>query len=359
VRIAVYLDRIRKTEGHLAHALEAVADRHSSDPDLRDPARLLAGWARAHLEWLAPYAERYGRQDSPDPDHLRGALFHGDRSGGLGALRDVQDLAVLANALRAAWTILYQAAMEIHDEELRATAARAGEDVDRQLAWLKTRIRLMAPQALTVEPARRSALYAALPRQPSLAGLPDALWAPVAGGALTLVVGAAALAIGQPWLAPSLGPTAYLQAEQPAHPAAKAYNVIVGHVVGLGAGFVALAAFGAWGAPPVLSSGQLTGQRVGAAVLALVLTIAGALALRATHPPAAATALLVALGSLQTAPQAAHVAIGAVVIALAGEALRRLRLAGGRRLQPVAGAVAARGSPSPTQSAAPELRKAA
>ena len=68
MRIAVYLDRIRKTEGHLAHALEAVADRHSSDPDLRDPARLLAGLesSGARAEQLAKQMLIYGRPLSTD-----------------------------------------------------------------------------------------------------------------------------------------------------------------------------------------------------------------------------------------------------------------------------------------------------
>jgi hypothetical protein len=43
-------------------------------------------------------------------------------------------------------------------------------------------------------------------------------------------------------------------------------------------------------------------------------------------PPAGATTLLVALGSLSTLTDAANLMIGAVLIAAAGEAIRRLRL---------------------------------
>src|SRR5581483_7939824 len=45
----------------------------------------------------------------------------------------------------------------------------------------------------------------------------DATWAPLTASALMLVVGAVGLAADQPWLYPSLGPTAFMQAEYPGH----------------------------------------------------------------------------------------------------------------------------------------------
>lgn len=48
--------------------------------------------------------------------------------------------------------------------------------------------------------------------------------------------------------------------------------------------------------PPVLEGDELTWPRVWAAVIAMVLTLAAQVPLKASHPPAAATALLIALG---------------------------------------------------------------
>jgi hypothetical protein len=179
---------------------------------------------------------------------------------------------------------------------------------------------------LAVPPDLASEARAALPKKPTAAALPDQLWAPVMAAGLTLLVGLAGLLAGQLWLLPSLGPTAYLQVESPAHPRTRFYNTVVGHLVGLLIGFGAVALLNAWGDPVTLTAKTLTAARVGAAVAALALTILVCFLLRASHPPAGATTLLVALGSLSTLTDAANLMIGAVLIAAAGEAIRRLRL---------------------------------
>jgi hypothetical protein len=134
------------------------------------------------------------------------------------------------------------------------------------------------------------------------------------------------LLAGQMWLFPSLAPTAFLQAENPELPASKFYNVVVGHLIGLSAGFCAVAVLNAWQAPSVLVSHQLTPVRVWTAVIAVALTVMILLLLRASHPPAGATTLLVALGALQTTTDAINVMVGVLIIAVAGEILRRIRL---------------------------------
>jgi hypothetical protein len=48
--------------------------------------------------------------------------------------------------------------------------------------------------------------------------------------------------------------------------------------------------------------------------------------LKASHPPAGATTLLVALGALKTQTDLVNAAIGILAIAVFGEILRRLRL---------------------------------
>lgn len=157
--------------------------------------------------------------------------------------------------------------------------------------------------------------------------IPDAVWAPLSAGALMLVVGLAGLAAHQPLLFPSLGPTAFLHSETPDQDSARPYNTVVGHLIGLLAGFVAVWMFGAANAPSVLATHELTAPRVWASVLAVMLTLLGGLLLRASHPPAAATTLIASLGGFPPAVRSTiTVMSGVLLVTLCGEVLRRLRL---------------------------------
>jgi hypothetical protein len=55
---------------------------------------------------------------------------------------------------------------------------------------------------------------------------------------LMLAVGLVSLLLGRSFLFPSLGPSAYLQAENPAHPSTRFINTVAGHLIGLLAGLV-------------------------------------------------------------------------------------------------------------------------
>jgi CBS-domain-containing membrane protein len=71
---------------------------------------------------------------------------------------------------------------------------------------------------------------------------------------------------------------------------------------------------------------HLVGIRVLASAVALGLAIAGELLLRASHPPAAATVLLITLGGFSVSVHSAvTIMVGVVLLALLGEPLRRLR----------------------------------
>ena len=127
--------------------------------------------------------------------------------------------------------------------------------------------------------------------------VPDDLWAPFWEGALILVVGVTAWASGHPWLFGSLGPTAYELAEKPHLKSARLYNVLVGHFVGLGCGFLGVALLSAWGEPMASGTTFIPFARLGAAVIAVVATTFINLELASGQPAALGTTLLVALGS--------------------------------------------------------------
>lgn len=141
---------------------------------------------------------------------------------------------------------------------------------------------------------------------------------------LVAVVGLTAYFAGQPWLFPSLGPTAYLLAAYPDLPSSRTYNCVVGHLAGLASGFAAVAIFNAWQSP-IVPLHDVTLPRLGAATVAIGLTVFVNHVLRSGHPPAAATTLLVALGTFHTAWGAALVVIGVVLLVAFGWGARRVQ----------------------------------
>jgi hypothetical protein len=154
----------------------------------------------------------------------------------------------------------------------------------------------------------------------------DLFWVTLGEGGLVLVMAAVAWATKQPLIFASLGPTAYELLEQPQLRSARAYNIIVGHLIGLGAGFAAVYLVSAWAAPNVIASGIVTTQRIWALAIAAALTTLVTLILKAGQPAALATTLLVALGSMQTRRDAVAIVAGVLLIAAIGEPVRRFRL---------------------------------
>jgi hypothetical protein len=152
-----------------------------------------------------------------------------------------------------------------------------------------------------------------------------------------LLAGALGIVFNQVWLFPSLGPTAFLQTESPEQKTAQFYNTVAGHAVGLLAGLGAVLLL-ASGDPPVFVSHSLTWGRVLASVVAVALTSLGGLLLKAQHPPAAATTLLIALGGFRpTLHDVLAIVVGVLIVAVVGELFRRLRagepLAAGVKIQ--------------------------
>jgi hypothetical protein len=144
-------------------------------------------------------------------------------------------------------------------------------------------------------------------------------------GALILTVGAIGMAIHRPALFTSLGPTAYEQVEKPHLSSARAYNVVVGHMVGLAAGFAALAMLSGFAAPPVATAKFLPAIRIWASVIAVTITVAANLLLKSGQPAALATALLVTFGSFQGPRDAFGIVMGVLVLAAIGEPVRRYK----------------------------------
>jgi len=156
----------------------------------------------------------------------------------------------------------------------------------------------------------------------------------VYAGVLSLAVlglsGAVGLALMQPWLFPSLGPTVMLFFESPEQPASRPLNALVGHLVGIAVGLGCFTLFGLTGQPPA-PIGGLTPGYVAAGALSVALTTLVLSLLQLPHPPAGASTLIVSLGILTSPIQLLSMAGAVALITSAGWCLNRLLL--GRREQ--------------------------
>lgn len=152
----------------------------------------------------------------------------------------------------------------------------------------------------------------------------DLFLAPVLEGVLILIVAVTGWAIHQPLVFASLGPTAYELVETPERRTARPYNILAGHFIAVVAAFTALMISGAWGVPSVSAAGVPL-QRVWAATLAAMLTVAGTMLAKATQPAAISTSLLISLGVMQTWRDGGAILVAVLLMVVAGEPLRRWR----------------------------------
>jgi hypothetical protein len=150
MHLAHYLGLLHRAQTNLADAFREVAGAHRDEPDVATLGEQLARQCDRHSELLGPFARRYS-EDAPDePERLHSELFRGTRTGGLGLLRDLQDLYLMAAECDICWTLVGQAAQGARDTDLLDVVGQCEGETAIQLAWLRTRMKQAAPQALVV-----------------------------------------------------------------------------------------------------------------------------------------------------------------------------------------------------------------
>ena len=144
------------------------------------------------------------------------------------------------------------------------------------------------------------------------------------GGLLTIALsGALAWALDEPLVFPSLGATAFLFFETPMAEVATPRNTLVGHYVGALVATLWLFAFGLQDNENVLIEG-FDLARAFAVALSVACTGGILRLLRAAHPPAGATTVIVSAGLLHTAEQLAALAAGVALLTLTAHITNRL-----------------------------------
>jgi hypothetical protein len=150
MHLANYLGYLHKAELHLADAFRNVSLSHVAESDIYHTCNTLAQQCEAHAGKLGPFVERYGEGAPAEPDRLYHELFGGTMSGGLGLLRDLQDLYLMAHACDISWTMIGQAAQGVRATDLLGVVEACEGQTATQMKWLKTRMKQAAPWALLV-----------------------------------------------------------------------------------------------------------------------------------------------------------------------------------------------------------------
>lgn len=166
--------------------------------------------------------------------------------------------------------------------------------------------------------ARLPYLLERLPTRPVMA-----VFATVNGFLSIAIMSLAALATKQPFVFPSLGPTAFLFFYSPLVPAASPRNTLYGHFIGAAVGWGCLLAFGLQGEGPSTAVG-VTWERVFAAGLSLGLTSGLMVLVHAPHPPAGATTLIISLGVLNEFEQLVVLMVAVVLLTVQAIGINRL-----------------------------------
>lgn len=133
---------------------------------------------------------------------------------------------------------------------------------------------------------------------------------------LFTVLGSVAWATGEPFVFPSLGPSAFVLAFDRRGTRRRALRIVASHAIGAAAGLLAymLLAEGIvlTGSPAAFSA---EGFRLAASgTLSIALTSWGMIATGTNHPPACATTLIVSLGLLSTLRAVATIVVAVVVL---------------------------------------------
>ena len=150
MHLANYLGYLHTAELNLAEGFRKVADGHAEEADVYHTWNTLAKQCETHAEQLKPFVDRYGEEAPEEPNRLYHDLFDETRSGGLGLLRDLHDLYLMASTCDISWTMIGQAAQGARDRELLEVVNACDGQTATQIKWLRTRMKQAAPQALLV-----------------------------------------------------------------------------------------------------------------------------------------------------------------------------------------------------------------
>ncbi|MCU1569917.1 MAG: hypothetical protein JWR33_658 [Naasia sp.] len=150
MNVDLYLGLLRTGERVLGESFRQVAEGHGDEPDVYRLCTTLAEQCEDHERRLGPIVGRYGERPDDEPERFHADAISESRSGPVGLLRDLQDLYLLASLVDVTWVTVRQAALALRDEDLLTLIEDCEAETGVQLAWILTRMKQSAPQALLV-----------------------------------------------------------------------------------------------------------------------------------------------------------------------------------------------------------------
>jgi len=120
------------------------------EPDVHIDCAKFAARCAHHARTIEPFVDRYGAENTDEPERLHRALFDGTRDGPLGLLRDLHDLYLMCCECDISWTMVAGGAQGTRDPALLAVVHDLEPRTSVQMAWMRSRMKQAAPQALVV-----------------------------------------------------------------------------------------------------------------------------------------------------------------------------------------------------------------
>jgi hypothetical protein len=150
MHLANYLGYLCQSEIDLAKGYRKVGEAHAQEADVYHLTHTLAKQCETHAEKLKPFVDSYGEEKPDEPEQVYHEFFEQTRSGSLGLLRDMQDLYLMASACDISWTMIGQAAQGLRDRKLLEVINSCEKETYNQMKWIRTRMKVAAPQTLIV-----------------------------------------------------------------------------------------------------------------------------------------------------------------------------------------------------------------
>jgi hypothetical protein len=159
VKIDHAIEKVGEAEAVLAEALESLAVRHAAEADVAQLAHTLASKALSRIRLLEEPARSY---DAHLPHHEETRLSDLEQAmtsqssevlahtqmPALLLLDDLEEVYLRAQAAEIAWIVLQQGARACRDASLVDVVLHAHEEGETTAKWLRTRIKVTAPQVL-------------------------------------------------------------------------------------------------------------------------------------------------------------------------------------------------------------------
>lgn len=159
--IAMALAELHDAETDLARAFREVARRQAADHGTHYPCRTLAQQCDQRAQSVREFARRYDKRLAVprQPDGLAGGagsvlqwlceLSARRPTSGLLLLRDLRSLFLKAQTAEVHWLLVGQAARAVRDQVLLDGVTELHTEVGTQIKWVRTRLKEVAPQALS------------------------------------------------------------------------------------------------------------------------------------------------------------------------------------------------------------------